>query len=100
MKSSNSALRAELGTTLRSLQASLRDLSNHLREEARDVWAWHAPNLPHAKAASKSPEDLPPDQALELVEIGSGVNQVANDSETLQQPVAAPIRASAGESFF
>jgi putative SOS response-associated peptidase YedK len=41
-----------------------------------------------------------PDQALELVEIGSGVNQVANDSESLQQPVAAPIRASAGETLF
>ena len=41
-----------------------------------------------------------PSQALELVEIGSGVNRVANDSESLQQPAAAPIRASAGETLF
>ena len=28
------------------------------------------------------------------------LNRVANDSESLQQPVAAPIRASAGETLF
>ena len=41
-----------------------------------------------------------PSQALELVEIGPGVNQVANDNESLQHSVAAPIRASAGEALF
>jgi putative SOS response-associated peptidase YedK len=34
-----------------------------------------------------------PEAALELVEIGSAVNKVANDSEDVQKPVAAPIRA-------
>src|SRR5271166_5715027 len=34
-----------------------------------------------------------PEQALELVEIGPAVNRVANDNESLQHPVAAPIRA-------
>jgi putative SOS response-associated peptidase YedK len=37
-----------------------------------------------------------PDPALEIVEIGPAVNRFANDDESLQQPVAAPIRASAG----
>jgi len=41
-----------------------------------------------------------PSRALELVEIGPGVNRVANDYESLQRPVAAPIRASAGETLF
>ena len=36
-----------------------------------------------------------PEEALELVEIGPAVNRVANDDESLQKPVAAPIRAAA-----
>ena len=41
-----------------------------------------------------------PDQALELVEVGPGVNRVANDDESLQQPVAAPLRAVVQETLF
>lgn len=40
-----------------------------------------------------------PEQALELVEIGPAVNRVANDNESLQHPVAAPIRAVAEEAL-
>jgi putative SOS response-associated peptidase YedK len=38
--------------------------------------------------------------ALELVEIGPAVNRVANDDESLQKPVSAPIRAGRGETLF
>ncbi len=41
-----------------------------------------------------------PEPALELVEIGPAVNRVANDDESLQKPVSAPIRAGAGETLF
>ena len=37
-----------------------------------------------------------PDPALELVEIGPAVNHFANDDESLQRPIAAPIRAAGG----
>jgi putative SOS response-associated peptidase YedK len=40
------------------------------------------------------------EEALELVEVGSAVNRVANDDESLQKPVAAPIRAAVGETLF
>ncbi len=41
-----------------------------------------------------------PEEALELVEIGSAVNRAANDDESLQKPLAAPIRASLREALF
>ena len=41
-----------------------------------------------------------PDEALELVEIGPAVNRAANDDESLQKPVAAPIRAGLSETPF
>jgi putative SOS response-associated peptidase YedK len=37
-----------------------------------------------------------PDAALELVEIGPAVNRVANDDESLQQPIAPPIPRAGG----
>ena len=40
-----------------------------------------------------------PEEALELVEIGPAVNRVANDDESVQQPVAEPIRAAAGQAL-
>ena len=41
-----------------------------------------------------------PEETLELVEIGPAVNRVANDDESLQRPVAAPIRAAASRTLF
>ena len=41
-----------------------------------------------------------PEEALELVEIGPAVNRAANDDESLQRPVAAPIRAAASLTLF
>ena len=41
-----------------------------------------------------------PEEALELVEVGPAVNRAANDDESLQKPVAAPIRAAASETLF
>ena len=41
-----------------------------------------------------------PEEALELVEVGPAVNRVANDDESLQKPVAAPIRAEFSETLF
>ena len=38
-----------------------------------------------------------PESALELIEIGPAVNHFANDDERVQRPLAAPIRAGAGE---
>ncbi len=38
-----------------------------------------------------------PEAALELVEIGTFVNRVANDAPEAQSPVAAPIRAASGD---
>ena len=39
------------------------------------------------------------EKALELVEIGPAVNRVANDDESVQRPVAEPIRAAAGQAL-
>jgi len=41
-----------------------------------------------------------PEDALELVEIGTAVNRAANDSEDVQKPVAAPLRAGAHADLF
>jgi putative SOS response-associated peptidase YedK len=41
-----------------------------------------------------------PEEALELLEVGPAVNRVANDDESLQMPVAAPIRAEFSETLF
>jgi putative SOS response-associated peptidase YedK len=40
-----------------------------------------------------------PEQGLELVEIGPAVNRATNDDESVQRPVAEPIRAPAGEAL-
>ena len=40
----------------------------------------------------------PPDEALEMVEIGARVNSHANDDAGVQAPVSSPLRAKAGES--
>jgi hypothetical protein len=39
------------------------------------------------------------EEALELVEVGPAVNRFANDDESLQRPVAAPIRARVAETL-
>jgi len=41
-----------------------------------------------------------PEEALEMVEVGPAVNRVANDDESLQRPVAAPIRTAVSETLF
>ena len=41
-----------------------------------------------------------PDEALELVEIGPAIDRVANDDESLERPVGAPIRAAVRETLF
>jgi len=41
-----------------------------------------------------------PEEALELVEIGTAVNRAANDHEDVQKPVAAPIRAGERVDLF
>ena len=60
-----------------------------------------APGSTHGVAVAKALALLKPapEQALELVEIGPAVNRVANDNESLQHPVAAPIRAVAEEAL-
>ena len=85
-------------TSANSLAARVHDRMPAILEP-RDFAAWlDVDGVGTAKAlALLKPA---PSEALELVEIGSGVNRVANDSESLQQPVAAPIRASAGADAF
>jgi putative SOS response-associated peptidase YedK len=41
-----------------------------------------------------------PDEALELIEIGPAVNHFANDDESVQRPVAPPIRTVVAETLF
>ena len=79
MKSSNSELRAELGTTLRSLQDSLLHLANYLRQEARDVWFWQVPKSPGTNPKTKEPHDLPRDQAL--ASIASGIQAIKYEGD-------------------
>jgi DNA replication terminus site-binding protein (Ter protein) len=43
MHLSNSALRAELGTVLERLQASLQDLADHIERYGHDAWLWQPP---------------------------------------------------------
>jgi putative SOS response-associated peptidase YedK len=41
-----------------------------------------------------------PEEALELIEIGPAVNHFANDDESVQRPVAPPIRTVVAETLF
>ena len=67
--------------------------------EPRDFAAWlDVDGVESAKALTLLKPA--PRQALEFVEIGPGVNRAANDDESVQQPVATPIRASASETLF
>lgn len=54
---SNSALRAELGTALRHLQSSLRNLSDHIHHHAHEAWLWQPPSsqLPNTAPSNLSP---------------------------------------------
>lgn len=52
MALSNSALRAELGTTLKLLQAGLRTLADYIREHAHETWVWQSPASSRATPSS------------------------------------------------
>jgi hypothetical protein len=60
---SNSALRAELGTTLEHLQKALSLLTTHLRYHTRSAWVWHAAR-PQPSDFSTPPPDLSPTATL------------------------------------
>ena len=64
--STNSSLRAELGSTLDQLQQALAALATHLRHEARAAWVWHPS---HHKSADfgTPPPDLPRAATLQLI---------------------------------
>jgi hypothetical protein len=62
----NSALRAELGTTLRQLQSALHSLAAHFQHEAHDAWCWQPPKSSRPSATS----DLPPHEVLARLATG------------------------------
>lgn len=62
----NSALRAELGTTLKSLQASLARFTRHLQLESPDAWIWQKPRG-NATALTPPPPELSREHTLELI---------------------------------
>ena len=64
MHPSNSALRAELGTTLRDLQSALADLADHLRAGHHDAWCWQQPKPPRALGTREPSTDLSREQTL------------------------------------
>ena len=93
MKHSNSELRAELGTTLNSLQDALRDLANHLREEVRDVWFWQAPGPSSANATTKAPQDLSRNEALKRIAAGIQAIKYVGDQDAHESRIYPGIVA-------
>ena len=62
----NSALRAELGSTLKDLQLALSNFTTHLRRHTLDAWVWHS--LQGKKTDHTAPPpDLPWTTTLELI---------------------------------
>lgn len=53
MTLSNSALRAELGTTLKQLQHCLRALADHVHEHAHEAWVWQSPSAARSSGAAE-----------------------------------------------
>ena len=70
MPSSNSALRAELGTTLRDLQPALQSLADHIQHQSHDAWCWQPAKPPRPTANSDPPPDLPRTQTLHRLATG------------------------------
>lgn len=64
----NSALRATLGTHLKSLQSSLSLFTDHLQTEARAAWLWQKPRgAAPVDPLTPPPPELSRDHALELI---------------------------------
>jgi hypothetical protein len=81
MKPSNSELRAELGTTLRHLQDSLRQLANHLQHEAHDAWSWQPPKDSRVDPTTDEPRELPRDQTLKRLAAGIQAIKYEDDQD-------------------
>ena len=64
MPLSNSALRAELGTTLRHLQDSLRHLADGIQRTAHDAWLWQPPGIQNPPTP---PKDLSRQHTLDRI---------------------------------
>ncbi len=62
---SNSALRADLGSHLKSLQSALAHFTRHLEVEAHAAWMWQRPRG-EANALAAVPPDLSREHTLEL----------------------------------
>jgi hypothetical protein len=69
---SNSALRAQLGNSLRQLQIGLRELADYFRTEARDAWVWQPP-APGANPFS-APAEL--SRSETLAHIAAGIQAI------------------------
>jgi hypothetical protein len=77
MPTSNSALRAELGTTLRTLQSALSALADYLRAAPRAAWCWQSPRPSHANATRHPPADLSLEQTL--ANLAEGIQTIKYD---------------------
>lgn len=73
----NSALRAELGTTLRALEPALANLADYLRSAPHDVWCWRPPKTPLTFDNRNATPDLPRAQAL--AHLAEGIQTVKYD---------------------
>jgi hypothetical protein len=62
----NSALRAELGTALKSLQAALTHFADHLRYHTRDAWIWRR-GPDDADALTPAPAEPSRGHTIELI---------------------------------
>src|SRR5690348_7901038 len=62
----NSALRAELGSTLESLQGALTQFANHLRYHTRDAWIWQR-GPDDADALTPAPAEPAREHTIELI---------------------------------
>jgi hypothetical protein len=87
---SNSALRAELGTTLKALQASLSDLAHHLRTETRDAWLWQR-SAPNADALSPTPLELSREHTLERITDAIAAIKYADDQDAHESRIAPGV---------
>lgn len=80
----NSALRAELGSTLDHLQKALALLTTHLRYRTRAAWVWHAPRGNPADFESPPPDLSPTATLRHIIETIEAIeyadNQDAHES--------------------
>ena len=95
---SNSALRAELGTTLDHLQKAVSLLTTHLRYHTKAAWVWHPAKEKPADFTSPPPE-LPPSATLQHIIDTIEAIEYTDDQDAHESRIAPGVIVLAEEAI-